>query len=57
MCRHKIEDRVSIAFRQVYVDGLALLRIAERLKLPLQSEYLYMPSLARVPMQQPFPGE
>ena len=46
-----------IAERQVYIDGLALLRIAERLSFTVQAEYLYMPSLARVPMQRPFPGE
>jgi len=41
----------------VYVEGLAFLRIAERLGLALQGEYLYLPSLARVPMRRPFPGE
>lgn len=57
IARRRIEEPVMMALRQVYVDGLALLRIAERLKLPLQSDYLYMPSLARVTMQRPFPGE
>ena len=57
MERHKIEEPEMIAERQVYVDGLALLRIAERLGFSLQGEYLYMPSLARVPMLRPFPGE
>lgn len=57
IARRRIEEPVMMALRQVYVDGLALLRIAERLKLPLQSDYLYMPSLARVPMRRPFPGE
>lgn len=57
IARRRIEEPVMMALRQVYVDGLALLRIAERLKLPLQSDYLYMPSLARVAMQRPFPGE
>jgi len=55
--RHKIEEPTLIAERQVYVEGLALLRIAERLGIATQSEYLYCPSLARVPMQTPFPGE
>lgn len=57
IARRRIEEPVMMALRQVYVEGLALLRIAERLKLPLQSDYLYMPSLARVAMQRPFPGE
>ena len=55
--RQKIEEPVMIAERQVYVDGLALLRIAERLGFTLQGEYLYLPSMARVTMQRPFPGE
>ncbi|OLB14576.1 MAG: hypothetical protein AUH10_03715 [Gammaproteobacteria bacterium 13_2_20CM_66_19] len=55
--RHKIEEPVMIAERQVYVEGLAFLRIAERLGTTLQAEYLYLPSLARVPMRKPFPGE
>ena len=55
--RKKIEEPTMIAERQVYVDGLALLQIATRLKFATQSEYLYCPSLARVPMQRPFPGE
>ena len=46
-----------MAERQVYVEGLAMLRIADRLGLKTQGEYLYCPSLARVSMQKPFPGE
>jgi hypothetical protein len=55
--RKKIEEPTMIAERQVYVEGLALLQIASRLKFSTQAEYLYCPSLARVPMQTPFPGE
>jgi hypothetical protein len=55
--RHKIEEPVMIAERQVYVEGLAILRIAERVGVAAQDEYLYLPSLARVPMRMPFPGE
>jgi len=55
--RNKIEEPVMMAERQVYVEGLAFLRITERLGLTLQAEYLYLPSLARVPMGAPFPGE
>jgi hypothetical protein len=46
-----------IAERQIYVEGVALLQIASRLKFATQAEYLYCPSLARMPMQRPFPGE
>lgn len=55
--RKRIEEPGTIAARQVYVEGLALLQIATRLKFATQREYAYCPSLARVPMQQPFPGE
>ncbi len=55
--RHKIEDAIVIAERQVFVEGVALLRIAERLGFPLQREYRFCPSLARQRMRKPFPGE
>lgn len=55
--RKRIEEPAMIAERQVYVEGLALLQIATRLKIVTQSEYIYCPSVARVPMQTPFPGE
>lgn len=56
MARKRIEDPPVIAERQVYVEGLAMLRIAERLGLNTQTEYLYCPSMARVPMRTAFPG-
>jgi hypothetical protein len=55
--RHRIEEPVMLAERHVYVEGLAMLRIAERLGLAVQTDYLYLPSLARLPMQRAFPGE
>lgn len=55
--RHKMEDPQVIAERQVYVEGLAILRIADRLGFVTQSEYRFCPSIARVPMGKPFPGE
>jgi hypothetical protein len=55
--RKKIEEPTMIAERQVYIEGLALLQIATRLKFATQSDYLYCPSVARLPMQRPFPGE
>lgn len=55
--RKRIEEPTMIAERQVYVEGLALLQIATRLKIATESEYIYCPSSARVPMQAPFPGE
>ena len=55
--RRKIEEPAMIAERQVYIEGLAMLQIATRLRFTTEREYLYCPSLARVPMQRPFPGE
>lgn len=44
--------------RQTYVEGLALLRLAaQRAGLVTLPDYQYCPSLARVPMVKPFPGE
>jgi hypothetical protein len=55
--RKRIEEPAMIAGRQIYVEGLALLQIASRLGFETEAEYLYCPSLARLPMNQPFPGE
>jgi len=55
--RNKIEEPSVVAERQVYIEGLAMLRIAGRLGLPTQGDYLYCPSVARIAMQKPFPGE
>ena len=52
-----MEDPEIVAQRQVFVEGLAILRLAERRGLTTQAEYQYCPSLARVPMRTPFPGE
>jgi hypothetical protein len=55
--RCQMEDPIVIAQRQVFVEGLAILRLAEGRGLTTQSVYRYCPSLARVPMRTPFPGE
>jgi hypothetical protein len=55
--RRKIEDPVMVAQGQIDIEGLALLRIAARLNIPTQDEYLYCPSIARTTMRTPFPGE
>jgi hypothetical protein len=51
------DDALVLAQREIFVEGLALLRLAEKRGLTTESDYLYCPSLARIPMQQPFPGE
>jgi hypothetical protein len=55
--RGQLEEPQVVAQREVSVEGLALLRIAERRGLQTSDEYRYCPSLARVPMLSPFPGE
>lgn len=57
IARGQLEEPPVVAARQVYVEGLALLRIAGRLGFPLQPDYRYCPSLALQSMQKPFPGE
>lgn len=54
--RKEDEPRV-IAGRQVFIEGLAILRIAEQRTLGTDPEYRYCPSIAREPMRIPFPGE
>lgn len=55
--RSRIEEPAMMAERQIYVEGLALLGIAQRLGFATQTEYRYCPSFARMPMRRPFPGE
>jgi Immunity protein 49 len=55
--RDQLEDPSVVAKRRVFVEGLALLRLADQHGLRTQREYRYCPSLARAPMRNPFPGE
>ena len=55
--RGQLEEPIVIANRLVFVEGLAILRLADKQGLKTQSEYRYCPSLARVPMKTPFAGE
>lgn len=55
--REQLEDAVVLANRQIFVEGLALLRLAGALGLATEPEYLFCPSLARLPMRAPFPGD
>ncbi len=52
--RRQLEEPVTLALREVSVDGLAYLRLAERRGLTTMGEYPYCPSLARAPMRVPF---
>lgn len=55
--RGEIESPHIVAGRRVFIEGLAILRLAEHLGLKTETEYLFCPSIARVPMEKPFPGE
>ncbi|MEW6381915.1 MAG: Imm49 family immunity protein [bacterium] len=55
--RGQLEEPSVVAQRQVFIEGLALLRLAGRRGLATQPDYRYCPSLARIPMKTPFPGE
>lgn len=57
IARGQLEEPPVVADRLVFVEGLALLRIARRLGVALQQDYRYCPSLALQSMQKPFPGE
>ncbi len=51
-----LADEISFQVGQhVFIEGLALLRIAERIGLVVQQEYLYCPSLCSIPMKKSFP--
>jgi hypothetical protein len=57
IARGQLEEPPVVADRLVFVEALALLRIAGRFGFPLEAEYRYCPSLALQSMQKPFPGE
>ena len=44
------------AARAIFVEGIAVLNLAERYGIALKRDYPMCPSLARVPMRQPYPG-
>ena len=54
MARGQLIDVDVYCQRNIYVEGLAILNVAERLGFELQDEYLYCPSLARMPMSKQF---
>jgi hypothetical protein len=54
--RGKLEDACVAAEREIFVEGLALLAIAEQRRLVVQPDYAMCPSLARERMRKPFPG-
>lgn len=57
IARGQLEDACVVADRRVFIEGLALLRIATSRGLATKPDYPLCPSLARVAMREPFPGE
>lgn len=55
--RGQLEEPEVIALREVSIEGLAILRLADRRGLSTRADYRYCPSIARLPMTKPFPGE
>lgn len=54
--RGKMEEADVRTHWEVYLEGLALLNLAEKNGINVNTEYLYCPSAARVAMRKPFPG-
>lgn len=52
----QVEDVHTIAQRHISIEGLALLRIADLRGIRTESDYLYCPSLARLPASRPCPS-
>ena len=55
IARYQLEEPQIVAERQVFIEGLALLRLAGIVELTTQTEYLYCPANARLPMRNPVP--
>jgi hypothetical protein len=55
--RGQLETPEVMAERQVFVEGLALLRLADLRGIETQREYRYCPSVARLSISEPYPGE
>lgn len=51
-----MEEVNIIVNRHIFIEGLAQLRIAEKAGLETESEYLFCPAIARLPMKRPFPN-
>lgn len=55
--RHQMESPHIVVARRVFIEGLAILQLAERVGLRTEHEYRFCPSIARIAMVRPFPGE
>lgn len=52
--RAQMEEPEIMANRYVFIEGLAILRLAERCNLATFQEYRFCPALARIPMLTPY---
>jgi hypothetical protein len=50
-------DSVTLANQYLFIEGVAILQLAETLGLQTKQEYRYCPAMARFPMTKPFPGK
>jgi hypothetical protein len=55
--RGELEEPHVMADRNVFIEGLAILKLADRLGIPTADEYQFCPSIARQPMTKPMPEE
>lgn len=55
--RGELAEPPVVAQREVFVEGLAMLRLARARGLPIEPEYQYCPSLALQPMVEPYPDD
>jgi hypothetical protein len=53
----ELEEPAVLAERRVFIEGVAYLRLATLLGVATETDYPMCPSLARMPMTKPFPGE
>ena len=57
IARGQFADLYVSTARSIFIEGLAILRLAEKFQLVTEDEYLFCPSMARTAMTEPFPGE
>ena len=52
-----LHHRWEVMGGAIELEGLAMLRIAQLRGLKTEPDYLFCPSIARLPIETPFPGE
>jgi len=54
---YELEEPPLLAQRAISIEALALLRLAQMRGFDSELEYQYCPSIARIPMRTPYPGD